>query len=235
MKSIQQYLNEELVLELSSDLLSRASRKARELGRTAQSNRFAVAAGKALEKELKSGNYKKGTCQQIQALQKVATSSPAGKAAVKNSPETTTIKFPKLKVVGNVKDPYKEGFDHFEFEGWKDVKIPKGKFYIYQDNYHNTLHIGTLGDFTGLIASDFYDYEDFDASYIKGAYPSLKDAVKAAIKIGKKKFYDSEDFMNNVMDGEITDDDYYDFTTWEGGILDALIEFSGCKVEGYED
>ena len=53
MKNLSQYLNEALIMELSSELLGRASKAAREKGRNSQANRFAVAAGKALAKELK--------------------------------------------------------------------------------------------------------------------------------------------------------------------------------------
>lgn len=48
MKNLSQYLNEALIMELSSELLGRASKAAREKGRNAQANRFAIAAGKAL-------------------------------------------------------------------------------------------------------------------------------------------------------------------------------------------
>ena len=57
MQSLTQYLNEALILELSSDLLGRAAKAAKEKGRNAQANRFAVAAGKALlKRNLKVGN-----------------------------------------------------------------------------------------------------------------------------------------------------------------------------------
>ena len=219
MQSLTQYLNEALILELSSELLGRASKVAREKGRNAQANRFAVAAGKALEKELKGwkpGPDAKNCGKVVATIKDMTSSNSAVKALAKADPasNTHTIKFPVLNRVGDRTDSY-------EFKQWKDVKVPKAKFYIYKDEYHKCLHIGTLSDLLGLLGSAYYDFEDFDASYIIKSFDTLKDAVKYARNSGKK-FYDSDEFMNDVIEGNIVDSDLY----WDGpgdSIIDILL------------
>ena len=219
MQSLTQYLNEALILELSSDLLGRAAKAAKEKGRNAQANRFAVAAGKALEKELKGwkpGPDAKNCGKVVATIKDMTSSNSAVKALAKADPasNTHTIKFPVLNRVGGRTDSY-------EFKRWKDVKVPKAKFYIYKDEYHKCLHIGTLSDLLGLLGSAYYDFEDFDASYIIKSFDTLKDAVKYARNSGKK-FYDSDEFMNDVIEGNIVDSDLY----WDGpgdSIIDILL------------
>ena len=83
------------------------------------------------------------------------------------------------------------------------------------------MHIGTLSDLLGLLGSAYYDFEDFDASYIIKSFDTLKDAVKYARNSGKK-FYDSNGFMNAVIEGDIVDSDLY----WDGpgdSIIDILL------------
>ena len=221
MQSLTQYLNEALILELSSELLGRASKAAKEKGRNAQANRFAVAAGKALEKELKGwqpGPDAKNCGQVVNTIKDMSANNPAMKALVKAEPasKVSTIKFPVLKQITS------GSYDGaFEFVRWKDVKVPKAKFYIYKDEYHHCLHIGTLSDLLCLLGSDYFDYEDFDASYIVKSFDNIKDAVKYAMNSGKK-FYDSKEFMDGVMNGEYTDDDLY----WDGpgsSIIDIML------------
>ena len=219
MKSLTQYLNESLIMELSSELLGRASKAARDKGRNAQANRFAVAAGKALERELKGwkpGPDAKNCGKVVATIKDMTSSNSAVKALAKADPasNTHTIKFPVLSRVGSRTDSY-------EFKQWKDVKVPKAKFYIYKDEYHKCLHIGTLSDLLGLLGSAYYDFEDFDASYIIKSFDTLKDAVKYARSSGKK-FYDSDEFMNEVIEGNIVDSDLY----WDGpgdSIIDILL------------
>lgn len=219
MKNLSQYLNEALIMELSSELLGRASKAARDKGRNAQANRFAVAAGKALEKELKGwkpGPDAKNCGKVVATIKDMTSSNSAVKALAKADPasNTRTIKFPVLSRVGSRTDSYK-------FKQWKDVKVPKAKFYIYKDEYHKCLHIGTLSDLLGLLGSAYYDFEDFDASYIIKSFDTLKDAVKYAKSSGKK-FYDSDEFMNDVIEGNIVDSDLY----WDGpgdSIIDILL------------
>ena len=146
----------------------------------------------------------------------MTSSNSAVKALAKADPasNTRTIKFPVLSRVGGRTDSY-------EFKQWKDVKVPKAKFYIYKDEYHKCLHIGTLSDLLGLLGSAYYDFEDFDASYIIKSFDTLKDAVKYARSSGKK-FYDSDEFMNEVIEGNIVDSDLY----WDGpgdSIIDILL------------
>ena len=219
MQSLTQYLNEALILELSSELLGRASKAAKEKGRNAKANRFAVAAGKALEKELKGwkpGPDAKNCGKVVATIKDMTSSNSAVKALAKVDPasNTHTIKFPVLSRVGGRTDSY-------EFKQWKDVEVPKAKFYIYKDEYHKCLHIGTLSDLLGLLGSAYYDFEDFDASYIIKSFDTLKDAVKYARNSGKK-FYDSDEFMNEVIEGNIVDSDLY----WDGpgdSIIDILL------------
>lgn len=219
MKNLTQYLNEALILELSSELLGRASKAAREKGRNAQANQFAIAAGKALEKELKGwkpGPDAKNCGKVVATIKDMTSSNSAVKALAKADPasNTHTIKFPVLNKVGGRRGSY-------EFKQWKDVKVPKAKFYIYKDEYHKCLHIGTLSDLLGLLGSAYYDFEDFDASYIIKSFDTLKDAVKYARNSGKE-FYDTDEFMDDVIKGNIVDSDLY----WDGpgdSIIDILL------------
>ena len=224
MKNLSQYLNEAMIMELSSALLGRASKTAKEKGRNAQANRFAVAAGKALEKELKGwkpGPDAKNCGKVVNTIKDMSANNPAMKALVKAEPasKVSTIKFPVLKQITSGSDD-----GAFEFVRWKDVKVPKAKFYIYKDEYHHCLHIGTLSDLLVLLGSDYFDYEDFDASYIVKSFDNIKDAVKYARKSGEK-FYDSDEFMDDVMNGEYTDDDLY----WDGpgsSIIDIMLDWT---------
>lgn len=224
MKNLSQYLNEAMIMELSSALLGRASKAAKEKGRNAQANRFAVAAGKALEKELKGwkpGPDAKNCGKVVNTIKDMSVNNPAMKALVKAEPasKVSTIKFPVLKQITSGSDD-----GAFEFVRWKDVKVPKAKFYIYKDEYHHCLHIGTLSDLLGLLGSAYFDYEDFDASYIVKSFDNIKDAVKYARKSGEK-FYDSDKFMDDVMNGEYTDEDLY----WDGpgsSIIDIMLDWT---------
>lgn len=221
MKNLSQYLNEAMIMELSSALLGRASKAAKEKGKNAQANRFAVAAGKALEKELKGwkpGPDAKNCGKVVATVKDMTANNPVMKALVKAEPasKVSTIKFPVLKQITSGSDD-----GAFKFVKWKDVKVPKAKFYIYKDEYHHCLHIGTLSDLLGLLGSAYFDYEDFDASYIVKSFDNIKDAVKYARSSGKK-FYDSDEFMDDVMNGEYTDDDLY----WDGpgdSIIDIML------------
>nr|DAM31422.1 MAG TPA: hypothetical protein [Ackermannviridae sp.] len=221
MKNLSQYLNEALIMELSSELLGRASKAAREKGRNAQANRFAIAAGKALEKELKGwkpGPDAKNCGKVVATVKDMTANNPAMKALAKAEPasKVSTIKFPVLKQITSGSDN-----GAFKFVKWKDVKVPKAKFYIYKDEYHHCLHIGTLSDLLGLLGSAYFDYEDFDASYIVKSFDNIKDAVKYARNSGKK-FYDSNEFMNDVIEGNIVDSDLY----WDGpgdSIIDIML------------
>ena len=93
MQSLTQYLNEALILELSSDLLGRAAKAAKEKGRNAQANRFAVAAGKALEKELKGwkpGPDAKNCGKVVATIKDMTSSNSAVKALAKADPASST-------------------------------------------------------------------------------------------------------------------------------------------------
>lgn len=139
------------------------------------------------------------------------------------------IDFPILK---QSSDP---SYD-FEYKGSRKVTIPDTKFYVFKDNYHHQLHICNFEDIIQGIGSWYEDYEDFNPKYIVGAFDTLEDAVKFAIEdmgyVGDfndienlkdwidenhtGKYYDSEKFMKNVLDGNITDDNY------EGGANDTI-------------
>ena len=170
MKNLSQYLNEALIMELSSDLLGRASKAAREKGRNSQANRFAVAAGKALAKELKGwkpGPNAKNCGKVVNTIKDMSANNSDMKSLIKAEPasEIRTIKFPVLRDITDDKDK-SYGYDYVEFVRWKDVKIPRAKFYIYKDEYMGCLHIGTISDLLSLLGAAYFDFEDFDASYI---------------------------------------------------------------------
>lgn len=226
MKSLTQSINESMIMELSSELLSRAAKSAKEKGRNSQAARFAVAAGKALEKELKGwkpGPDAKNCGKVVAAIKDLTETNPAMKSLVKADPATTTIHMPKLqKYRGN--DPRYQ----FTYVGEREVKIPKGEFYVFRDEYHNNYHIGTLADIYCTIASAYWDFEDFDASYIIKAFDNLKDAVKYAREVGEKRFYDSESFMSGVEDGSISEDD----CMWASpgiSIIDMMLDWADIK------
>lgn len=210
-------------MELSSELLGRASKAAREKGRNSQADRFAIAAGKALAKELKGwkpGPNPKNCGKVVATIKDMSVNNSAMKSFVKAAPasEMRTIKFPVMKDISDDKD---NPWDYAEFVKWRDVKIPKAKFYIYRDEYCGDFHIGTISDLLSLIGAAYFDYEDFDASYIVKSFDHIKDAVKYALDSGKK-FSDSDEFMDDVMNGEYTDDDLY----WDGpgsSIIDIML------------
>lgn len=213
MKNLSQYLNEAMIMELSSALLSRASKAAKEKGRNSQANRFAVAAGKALAKELKGwkpGPDAKNCGKVVNTIKDMSTNNSAMKSLVKVEPasEIRTIKFPVMRDISDEKEKAEGVYDYVEFVKWRDVKIPKAKFYIYRDEYRGDFHIGTISDLLSLIGAAYFDYEDFDASYIVKSFDHIKDAVKYAMDSGKK-FSDSKEFMDGVMNGDITDEDCY--------------------------
>ncbi len=226
MKSLTQSINESMIMELSSELLSRASKKASELGRNSQARKFAVAAGKALEKELKGwkpGPNAKNCGKVVNAIKKLSTSNSDMKNLAKIDPpkkingRTRMVSVPVLKP-GKDKGTYK-------FVNWNKVEIPDGKFYIFRDEYHGKHHIGTISDIFSAIAANPWDFEDFNAGYITGIYDSLKDAVEAARELGTKKFYDSESFMNDVESGKIKDAD----VMWEGpgqSIIELILDYA---------
>lgn len=243
MKNLTQYLNEELIMELSSELLTRASKKAREKGKNPQANKFAIAAGKALERELKDwkpGPDAKDCGKVVATIKDLSETNPAMKALVKADPivpsenaKTVTLKIPQFKNVKYNNSPNWNKYpDEFTFDGYKDVKIPNAKFYIFKDEYHKALHIGTLSDINCSIGSCYMDFEDFDASYIVATFDSIKEAVAYARKNSKKYFYDSQKFMDDVESGFITDDDCY----WEGpgeSILSIILRWA--KVNNLPD
>lgn len=247
MKNLTQYLNEELIMELSSELLSRASKKAREKGKNPQANKFAIAAGKALEKELKGwkpGPDAKDCGKVVAAIKDLSETNPAMKALAKADPivpsenvKMVTLKIPQFKDAkySGPNPNLNKQPDEFTFDGYKDVKIPNAKFYIFKDEYHKALHIGTLSDINGCIGSCYMDFEDFDASYIVATFDSLKEAVAYARK-SKKNFYDTKQFMDDVESGNITDDDCY----WEGpgeSILSIILHWARVKnlPDGYSN
>lgn len=250
MKNLTQYLNEELIMELSSELLSRASKKAREKGRNPQANKFAIAAGKALENELKGwkpGPDAKDCGKVVAAIKDLSETNPAMKALVKADPivpsenaKTVTLKIPQLKNPktrgSNWTSKFDPSPDEYDFVGFKDVKIPNAKYYIFKDEYHKALHIGTLSDINGLIATCYMDFEDFDASNIVASFDTIKEAVAYA-QNSKKKFCDSSYFMYQVESGTITDEDCY----WEGAgesilsIIMRIANVNGLPDEYYQN
>ena len=77
----------------------------------------------------------------------------------------------------------KVGLDEYEDTGKvKEVKIGKGPFYIYQDKYHGDLTIGTVNELYAMIATNYSDYEDFDAKDIIADFKTLYDAAVYILK-----------------------------------------------------
>ena len=188
-------------MELSSELLGRASKAAREKGRNSQANRFAVAAGKALAKELKGwkpGPNPKNCGKVVATIKDMSANNSDMKSFVKAAPasEMRTIKFPVVRDISDDRSKASGTYDHVEFVKWRDVKIPKAKFYIYRDEYMGDFHIGTISDLLSLIGAAYFDYEDFDASYIVKSFDHIEDAVLSLIHI---YFYQRFERKNNCI------------------------------------
>lgn len=95
---------------------------------------------------------------------------------------------------------------------WKMIELKKpNKFVVYYDKYHKCKHIASFGDmlqsyiFTG-------SYEDFTPDVLIKGFKTLKEAVEYAVDDGIELYYDSEKFINNVINGNIKESDYEDST-----------------------
>lgn len=226
-------MNEELIMELSSELLTKASKKAREIGRNSQANKFAIAAGEALKKELKSwkpGPDAKNCGKVVAAIKDLSSSNQAMKNLTKADPaaDMKIFHFPVLSI-NKSGEPGEVGGE-YEFKEYRDIKIPKGKFYIFKDTYHGGIHFGTLSDICATIGSCYWDFEDFNASYIVKAFDDCMEATKwlKEQKESGKNVYDSDDFLNNVIDGSLDESDLW----WAGpgeSIIGVLLSWANVK------
>lgn len=231
MRSLSQFINEQMICELSSELLSKAAKAAADKGRTAQADKFAIAAGKALENELRgykpvSGDKSKTNV--VAVVNKVVAKDPNMKALAKTDKfvKTQTLKFPVCKQLNDNWD--------YEFIKYRDVKIPEGKFCIYKDTYRDGYHISTIADMFATIGCFYFDFEDFDASYIVKTFDTLEEAAQYALKDKKHNYVDGEEFIENAANGE--EDEEYMLDTWDCP-AQALIEMmlSGCDVKNMPD
>lgn len=232
MKSLQQKINEALILELSSDLLLRASRKAQQQGRVALSDKFWKGAEEALRREIMATNYKPGpnakNCgEAVAATKEFMTNTPEGKKMSKAMPDKKlkTIKFPVLE---------KTSGDKYKFIKYRDVKIPQGAWYIYKDTYHGKKKIACLSDMIGMIGFAYWDFEDFDASYVIAAFDTLQEAAQYAVNM-QYNLYNSEEFIDAALND---DDGSYELGAyWDGAcatILDTVLEWADLIGEPTE-
>lgn len=227
MKSLSQFINEKMICELSSELLSRASKAAADKGKTTQAEKFAIAAGKALEKEL--NGYKpvpgdKSKKNVVAAASKFIGSNPDMKKLAKTDSvaKTQTLHFPVCKQLN-------DDFD-YEFVKYKDVKIPEGKFCIFKDTYRGAYHISTINDMFATVGCFYYDFEDFDASYIIKTFDSLEEAAQYALNDKKHDYVDSEEFIESAANGE--EDEEYVLDIWETpaqAFIEMMLNFAEVK------
>ena len=248
MKSLQ----ESLIFELNSSTYASAHDKevARNGKETNRSRRFAVAAGKALTAELKkkglidlkTGKLKDNKRAEALPVIAVVQSKPDVQNALKNdensisnlrkkSGKNITIDIPAYIMIRGFKCNYHKGFT---------IKFPNAKYVIYNDKYHNRLHIATLVDMIDSIGNAIYDYEGFGPEDIVYKSEDPIDVVKYAVehygtldktgKVKKTGTYDHPEWAQGVLDG--TDDfDYNDGM----GIIDVMSNYIGAFVddEGY--
>lgn len=95
-------------------------------------------------------------------------------------------------------------------ERWKTIKLEKpDKFTIFYDSYHRAKHIASFG---GMLESFIYNstYEDFTPESLIKGFKTLKDAVEYAVNDGIDDYYDSQKFIDGVINGNIKEKDYND-------------------------
>ena len=205
-------LKESLILELSSDLLSRAHDKqvARNGGKESnRSRRFATAAGKALTRELLSGvrgGKIVNTVKELSTNAAFVSATEKDAIEMKQNLEKENYKYnddtdaafyvPNYKVTDGGNSVVLTG-------GNKKINAPTNKFFIYKDKYHDCLHIACREDIRTAIGYNPLDYEDFSQNDILGSYNTVYDAVIAALKMVHKNITD-EDIaeLKNVEDEE---------------------------------
>lgn len=237
-------LRESLIFELNSSTYQSAHDKevARNGGNeTDRSQKFAVAAGKALKTELaktglvdkKTGKVKKNkTISVLPVLDKVAKTNAAIKADVNNNPKSVKNIIKKAVKTVNVKIPpfiilsdSNYAIDGQVYFKGVNVTFPKATYVIYIDKYRNAPHISTIGGMTENMCCNAWDYEGFNPKDI--LYTS-NDPIET-IKYAVDKYGEWGD------DGEIDNlDDTCDDTDWAQSVLDGddvIDSGSECSVE----
>lgn len=220
-----QSLNEYLIFELSSNKLSDAAKSAYAKGRRSQGNRFAVAAGKALAKELKSAKNPVDVVATV-----VSYTNELKKAGLvtdkKPSGNQLNLEIPLITCDS-------DGYHLSENEIWKTLKLPNKKYFIYKDFYRgNKPHLSTFGDMLFMLMWAEDDFEDFNPSkdilyssdddqdiakwYLKYFDIDYDDAKKSTEdefeKMWRNKTNDAAWFIHKLIKGEehIDGSLYYD-------------------------
>ena len=242
-------LRESLIFELNSSTYQSAHDK--EVDRNGgvendRSQRFAVAAGKALQAELakkglidkKTGKVKKNkTLSVLPVLDKAAKTNAAIKAdannnpksvknTIKNSAKTVNVKIPPFIILHD--SPYAIGDGDQPYFKGVNVNMPKATYVIYIDKYRNAPHISTIGGMIENMCCNAWDYEGFGPKDI--LYTS-NDAIET-IKYAIDKWGDWGDWGEE--DGEIEDTGTCDSTDWAQDVLngdDVIDSGSQCSVE----
>ena len=224
-------LRESLIFELNSSTYQSAHDK--EVARNGgvendRSQKFAVAAGKALKAELekaglidkKTGKVKKNKIGSVlPVLDKAAKTNSAIKADVNNNPKsvkniikkaikTVTVKIPPFIILRD--SNYYMG-DKEYYKG-VNVTFPKAKYVIYMDKYRNSPHISTIGGMTENMCCWAWDFEGFDPKDILYTSNDAKEIIKYAIdkwgewdedgNVEKTGTVDDEDWAQAVLDGD---------------------------------
>lgn len=82
---------------------------------------------------------------------------------------------------------------------FKNIKLENvDKFVIYRDPYHDRKHIAYYNDF--IFSMLLNSFEDMSPDTIIAGFPTLLEAVKYALEDNPNEYYDSKDFMENVLD-----------------------------------
>ena len=82
---------------------------------------------------------------------------------------------------------------------FKNIKLKNvDKFVIYRDPYHKRKHIAYYNDF--IFSMLLNSFEDMSPDTIIAGFPTLLEAVRYALEDDPDEYYDSEEFMENVLD-----------------------------------
>ena len=81
---------------------------------------------------------------------------------------------------------------------FKNIKLENvDNFVIYRDPYHDCKHIAYYNDFiSNMLLNSF---EDMSPDTIIAGFPTLLEAVKYALEDDPDEYYDSKDFMKDVL------------------------------------
>lgn len=101
-----------------------------------------------------------------------------------------------VRTLNSVTIPWPEDESMTKF---KNIKLKNvDKFVIYRDPYHDCKHIAYYNDF--IFCMLLNSFEDMSPDTIIAGFPTLLEAVKYALEDDPKDYYDSMDFMKDVLD-----------------------------------